>query len=58
MLRPRTKFTYRDYLLLPEQDRLELIEGELYVIPSPTVRHQRIIARLPLAMREYVESNE
>ena len=45
MLRPRTKFTYRDYLLLQEQDRRELIEGEPYVIPSPTVRHQRIVAR-------------
>lgn len=45
MLRPRTKFIYRDYLLLQEQDRRELIEGELYVIPSPTVRHQRIVAR-------------
>lgn len=41
-----TKLTYREYALLPDDQRYELIEGELYLIPSPTTRHQRASACL------------
>ena len=57
MANPLVKFTYRDYLLLPEQDRRELIEGDFYVVPSPTVRHQRIIARLARITSDFVDVN-
>ena len=35
----QVKFTYRDYLQLPEQDRRELIGGDFHAVPSPSVRH-------------------
>jgi Uma2 family endonuclease len=36
-----TKLTYDDYLLIPEDGRRhEIIDGELYVTPSPLKKHQ------------------
>ena len=53
----KLKFTYRDYLLLPEGDRRELIEGEFYVVPAPNVRHQAISRNLGLRLWELVRSH-
>ena len=44
---PLKQRTIDDYLALPNDGkRYEIIDGELYVSPSPLTRHQRIIARL------------
>ena len=51
------KFTYRDYLLLPEQDNRELIEGDFHMVPSPSFRHQNILANLGTILREFVRKN-
>lgn len=50
-----TKLTYQDYLKLPEEERYELIEGELLPMPSPTSRHQRIVLKLSVALYNHVE---
>lgn len=54
---PRIKYTYRDYLLLPESEerRYELVEGELYMVPSPTPSHQDIVFRLARIMDDFVQ---
>lgn len=56
---PRIKYTYRDYLLLPESEekRYELVQGELYMVPSPTPGHQEISKRLFRILDSFVESN-
>ena len=51
------KFTYREYLLLPEQDRRELIGGDFYVVPAPNVRHQNVVANLGIALQKFVKKN-
>src|SRR5262249_54186269 len=48
-------FTYEDYLLLPEDRRYEIVDGELYMTPSPATYHQRILRQLERALGEYVE---
>ena len=53
----RLRFTYRDYLLLPEGDRRELIEGDFYVVPAPSIRHQTVAANLGTLLRELVRRN-
>ena len=53
----RLRFTYRDYLLLPEGDRRELIEGDFYVVPAPSIRHQTVVANLGTLLRELVRRN-
>ena len=36
----RTKLTYQDYLNTPDDERYELIDGELIMSPSPREAHQ------------------
>lgn len=54
MSNPRIKFTYQDYLLLPEEKRYELIGGELFMVPSPTEYHQRISLNLAFVLAKFV----
>ncbi|MFQ5890724.1 MAG: Uma2 family endonuclease [Gemmatimonadota bacterium] len=45
------QITWQDVQQLPDDgNRYEAIEGELYVTPAPTVRHQRISRRLERAL--------
>ena len=50
MKQANIKFTYRDYLQLPDDKRYELVEGELYLVPSPNLDHQRISRQLGMAL--------
>ncbi len=54
MRQANIKFTYRDYLQLPDDKRYELVEGELYLVPSPNLDHQRISRQLEMALWLYV----
>ncbi len=51
------KFTCRDYQQLPDDKRYELVEGELYLVPSPTLCHQRVSRQLEMALWTYVRQN-
>ncbi len=46
MRRANVRFNYHDYLLLPEDKRYEILDGELYVVPAPNVRHQTLLGQL------------
>jgi Uma2 family endonuclease len=51
----KLKLTYQDYVLLPDDGkRYEILDGDLYVTPSPTARHQRVSRNLELALTEHV----
>jgi len=49
------KFTYQDYLLLSEDKRYEIIEGELSMVPAPIPYHQDVSKNLFLLLDNYVE---
>lgn len=52
-----TRFTYEDYVLFPDDGkRHELIEGEHYVTPSPTTRHQRVLGDIFASLRRYLQT--
>ena len=52
------KLTYEDFLLFPDDGkRHELIDGEHYVTPSPSTRHQRISGNLNWLIRSYLEQH-
>ena len=51
------KFTYEHYLLLPEGDRRELIEGELLMTPAPTEKHQRVSFNIGFQLGMFLEAN-
>ena len=56
----KIKFTYKDYKSLPESEtkRYELIEGELIMVPSPNIYHQRISRKLEFLLEDFVEKNK
>ena len=54
----KIKFTYNDYLQLPEDKRYELIEGEFFMVPSPSWSHQTISASLFRALDSYVRNHK
>lgn len=50
------KYTHADLLLMPDDGkRREIIDGELYVTPSPVNYHQKILFNLSLAFGKFLE---
>lgn len=55
---PGVKLTYDDFLLFPDDGkRHELIDGEHYVTPSPSRKHQAIVWNLAGIIAPYLESH-
>jgi Uma2 family endonuclease len=55
---PRVKLTYDDFLLFPEDGkRHELIDGEHYVTPSPSLKHQAVSGNLHYLLRAWLEQH-
>jgi len=54
---PDIKFTYADYLQLPDDGkRYEIIDGEIYLLPTPPTVHQQILGNLFCILYSSVES--
>lgn len=52
------RLTYDDYCLLPNDGkRYEIIDGELFVTPSPQSAHQRVVTRLTSYLFRFVEEH-
>ena len=60
MINRRIRFTFRDYMQLPESEekRYELIDGELLMVPSPTTEHQKILGKLWSLLCEFVQEHD
>jgi len=53
----KRKYTYADYLNTPDDERYELLEGELAMTPSPVTKHQKILTNLGVALVNHVKGN-
>lgn len=51
-------YTYKDYLTFPDDERIEIIGGELYNMGSPSVIHQSLITNLIFEIQSYIKSNK
>ncbi len=51
------KYTYKDYLKLPEEPgyRYEILEGFLVKEPSPSIQHQRVSRELEFELKKYFD---
>lgn len=49
-----SSWTAADYMALEDDQRRELLDGELVMAPSPNIFHQRSIARLSVFIHQYV----
>ena len=55
-LKAKPRKTVEDFMSLPEGARAELIEGEIYVSPSPRPWHQIVLLNIATAFRAFVLS--
>ncbi|HEX6864212.1 MAG TPA: Uma2 family endonuclease [Thermoanaerobaculia bacterium] len=52
------RLSYDDYVLIPEDgQRHEIIDGEHYVSPAPTPKHQEVLLELAVALRSFIKAN-
>lgn len=56
--RAHGEYTVEDYLGLPEDVRVELINGYFYNMASPTAVHQKIVTSVLQQLENYVDRNE
>lgn len=50
------EWTYEDYVRLPDDGwKHEIIEGVLYMSPSPRTKHQRVIGKLFFAIADFLD---
>lgn len=52
---PTIKFTYEDYRNTPDDERYELLDGELVMAPAPNLGHQDVDAKLGWRLMRFVE---
>lgn len=51
--------TYKDYLSLPnDSNRYQILEGELVITPSPSVKHQKVSRNLEFILFSYIKDND
>ena len=53
-IEPKPKLTYEDYASLPDDERCELIDGELMPMPSPKEIHQAVSGTLFMSVGMFV----
>jgi Uma2 family endonuclease len=55
-----SKLTYDEFQTLPRDGskRFELIEGEVYMTPSPNTKHQRAVVKLLRLLVDHVEQHD
>ena len=56
--KPKPKLTYEDYAKTPDDERWELIDGELFISPSPKEAHQRTQIRVGSKMFVFTEERD
>ncbi len=55
-IKKEKRYTYKDYLTWPEDERWEIIDGVAYnMSPAPKVKHQRIVGNLFNSLKHSVD---
>ena len=49
--------TYNDYCATPDDERYELLNGNLMMVPAPNMKHQRVLVRLAQKLRNFAEEH-
>ncbi len=57
MPRSAIRYTYEDYLQLPEDKRYEILEGELYMVPAPNILHQKVCLNLGAELLSFAKQS-
>lgn len=57
-LRKQVRFTYQDYLHIPEDKRYEIINGDLHMTPAPLITHQKVSGNIYKALSHFVNNQK
>ncbi len=49
--------TYRDYCATPDDERYELLDGKLIMVPAPNRKHQVVLLRLARKLGDFTEEH-
>ena len=50
-------YTIEDIFALPEGERAELIDGQLYMMSPPNYKHQKLVSKFTRIIGNYIDSN-
>lgn len=50
-------YTIEDIYALPEGERAELIDGQLYMMSPPNYKHQKLVSKFTRIIGNYIDSN-
>jgi Uma2 family endonuclease len=57
MKRANVRFNYNDYVQLPEDKRYEILDGDLFMVPAPGIKHQQASLNLLIALFQHIRDN-
>ena len=57
MLRKEEFYTIEDIYTLPDGERAELIDGEIYYMAPPSTKHQALLMDLSYQIKDYIKHN-
>ena len=52
------KQTYKDYCATPDDERYELLDGKLMMVPAPNMKHQRVLLRLGYKLEGFTQEHK
>ena len=55
---PVVKCTYEDYRTTPADERYELLDGDLIMVPAPNLKHQRVQGNLYYHLRFFITEHD
>lgn len=55
LLQPHQEYTIDDIYMLPDGQRAELIDGQLYMMAPPTRRHQQILLSISRKIADHID---
>ena len=57
-LPPEKSYTIEDIYALPEGQRAELFDGQLYMMPMPMRIHQKLVSQLSITIDNYIKNKK
>ena len=54
---PIANLTYEDYRATPDDERYELLDGDLIMVPAPNLAHQKVQRRLGQRLSQFIEDH-
>ena len=57
-LRKEIRYTIEDIYNLPDGERAELIDGQIYYMAPPTFKHQKLVIELSTIINNYIKSKK